>query len=156
MFNILIFGGRNWKSGNFVGWVNQFGASNFKNYKVHPPMKQKRTESSAVRVKGDVFVFGGRDENDVWINSVEKYSPFTETWSKVADVCDDRRFYCACAFMDKIIFVGGSKNGTTTSSCLQFDTKHTSWKEIAGMKEARSNAACAVFQERVVVAGGTQ
>ena len=70
---------------------------------------------------------------------------------------DDREYFCACAFIDKIFLFGGDTKGDITNSCLQFDTSDYSWKEVSKMKEARSYAACAVFEEIVekyVVSGG--
>ena len=61
---------------------------------------------------------------------------------------DNRQFFCACGFMDKVIVIGGIKrNEGKTNSCLQFDTKDYSWKEVARMNNVRYLAACVVFEE---------
>ena len=130
--------------------VNKVG--NVKLY--YPPMKTERFSAKIVYLKGDIYVFGGYINLD-WIKSIEKYSFLSKTWSQVAEMCDDREYFSACAFMDKIFVTGGYSNGVTTSSCLQFYTSNYSWKEVATLKEARSSAACAVFDERIVVCGGS-
>ena len=86
--------------------------------------------------------------------SVEKYSLTSKTWSKVAEMYDNRFSFCACAFLDKILIFGGSTNRNKTNSSLQFDTNDCSWKEVSRMTEARSSAACVVFEERIIVSGG--
>ena len=89
------------------------------------------------------------------MTSIDKYSPSTNTWNKVSDIYDDRRFFCLCAFIDKIFIIGGTfRHWTRTKSCFQFGTKYYNWKEVAGMNEAREDAACAVFDGTVVVSGG--
>ena len=107
-----------------------------------------RYDHKVVYLKGDIYVFCGR------IKSVDKYSLTSKKWSQVAEMYDNRKFFCACPFMDKIFIIGGNKDGVKTSSCLQFDTIDYSWKEVAKVNEARSNAACAVFEGRIVVSGG--
>ena len=41
----------------------------------------------------------------MFVKTFEKYSLFGNTWSKVADIQDDRNRFCA--FMDKIFVIGG-------------------------------------------------
>ena len=93
--------------------------------------------------------------------SVEKYSPTTNTWTVVGNMFDERKYFCACAFMDKIYILGGKifKNNRTIKFCLQFNTRNDnfsdkSWKEIARMKETRYSAACTVFKGKIIVCGG--
>ena len=152
MFDILVCGGRDRKDIS-VSNIKQVDVNNF-NVNVLPSMIEKRYVFEVVCVNGAIYVFGGIGDGYNWINSVEKYSPSTMTWNKVADMYDDRMGHCVCAFMDKIFVIGGNFFGTASDSCLQFNTKDYSWKEVAGMKEARKMAACAVFEERIVVSGG--
>ena len=86
--------------------------------------------------------------------SVDKYSHSSKTCSKVADMYEYRRYFCACTFMDKVFIFGGNIGGSRTNSCLEFDTSDYSWKEISRMNEAISDAACAVFAERILISGG--
>ena len=55
-------------------------------------MIKKRDLSEAACVKGDVYVFGGFDKKFNWIKTVEKYSVSTDSWSKIADMYDDRMY----------------------------------------------------------------
>ena len=76
-------------------------------------------------------------------------------WKRVAHMYDDRKYGCACAFMDKIVIIGGgTRYMNATDSCWQFDTKDNSWKEVARMNDARILAVCAVFEGKIVVTGG--
>ena len=154
-FDILVCGNQKKRSQRKVGKVKQLSESNLKSINVLPSMKNKRLSFSAVCLNGEVYVFGDVDARDQYIKSVEKYSLSTNTWNEVADMYDDRKYFCTCVFMDKILVIGGYKeNERKTNSCLQFNTKDYNWKEVARMNNARSAATCVVFEERIVVSGG--
>ena len=153
-FNILVCSGYHGIYQVLVKDVNQINGSNFNEVTAMLPMIKERQYSKAVCLKGEVYVFGGLDNNHNWVMSVEKYSPSTNTWNIVADMFDDRKHFRLCAFMDKILIIGSYKNLSVTSSCLQFNTKDNNWKEVSSMNEAREDAACAVFEGRIVVSGG--
>ena len=157
MFSILVCGGRHNSTEKTTKNVIKLDANNFELEKMLHPMKKKRYSSRAVCLKGEVYVLGGRGISGKWLRSVEKYSPSTDEWNKVGELCDDRMLYCACAFIDKVFVIGGVRNGSTLlDNCLQFDTKSYKWKEVARMGEARQQtAACANFKGLIVVSGGT-
>ena len=152
-FNIIVCGGKNFNKGNAVNDVCSVHVDNANSVNKLAPMIEGRNEFETVCIKNEVYLFGGKDDNDVYIRSIEKYSPATNTWEKVADVYDERKHYCGCSFVDKIYFIGGSSN-VTKRSCVKFNINDKSWKEIADMKERRKGAACVVFEGKVVVSGG--
>ena len=153
-FDILVCGNQKKRSQRIVGNVKQLNESNFKRINVLPSMKNKRGWFSTVCVKGEVYVFGGIDDSNSYIKSVEKYSHSTNTWEELTDMCDNRGCHCTCLFIDKVFIIGGRTDYGRTNSCLQFDIKDYSCNAVASMKNVRSSAACAVFGERIVVSGG--
>ena len=157
-FNILVCGGCLRNYNQELKNVCQIDGNNLETVNNFQPMIKERQLAEAVCLKGDVYVFGGLDHRFRPIMSVEKYSYSTNTWNIVAGMFDERKRFCACAFMKKIFIIGGCylEDGThnVTNSCLQFNTKHNTWKEVSGMNEVRSTAACAVFEGNVIVAGG--
>ena len=88
-FNVLFCGGI-YIGNKTVSNANQPDRSVFENVRVLPPMREERCSPKAVCLKGEVYVFGGREYEYSWINSVEKYSPSTNTWKKIAEMYDDR------------------------------------------------------------------
>ena len=86
-FNILIFGGKN-ELNLVVKNVHQSNGQTMKHVKDVSLMTIERKDSEAVCLKGEVYVFGGVDNSDNFINFVEKYSPSTNNWSKVTDIFD--------------------------------------------------------------------
>ena len=153
-FNIISCGGYDRALNKPISTVCQIDGNTLENVKNLPPMTEERTRLGAVCLKGEIYVFGGLDNKGKSIMYVEKYSSSTNSWNRVADVYDDRGYFCACAFMDKIFVISGYKCRTRINSCLQFDTKLNTWKEVNGMNGVRSSAACAVFEGNVTVAGG--
>ena len=159
-FNVLFCGGLNYFHEELVQHVIQISGHNFNDVKVLPSMIEKRGFSTAVCIKGEVYVFGGYVDSHKPILSVEKYSCSTNTWNNVGSMLDNRELFSVCAFMDKIYVIGGSffdKNRLITSvtdACLVFDATYYKWKEIVGMSQARRDAASAVFEEKIVVSGG--
>ena len=165
-FNLLICGGINSRlraeECKVVRSTKKIEGGNFKKVKALAPMNKGRCSFEAVCLKGDVYVFGGRNNDYNFVKTVEKYSLSANKWSVVARLPDGRDKFCACAFMDKIFIIGAyyeENNHETTASCLQFDTTQKtwtgdSWKEVCGMNGARHYAACAVFRGSVVAAGG--
>ena len=164
-FNVLICGGYDGRSNEVVRSARKIDA--MKNVQVLPSMAEKRRFNKAVCLKGEVYVLDGCGNANNWVNSIEKYSPSTETWSKVAVMFDNRRQFAVCAFMDTLFVFGGYfyqyKNNNAlykttideiTNQCLKFHTKEKRWKKVCGMYDVRSYSACAVFQGNIVVAGG--
>ena len=152
-FEIVVCGGIDPELSMVCDTVRSINLNNLGDVDAYPQMITKQFNSNLVYVKGNIYAFGGRGHNNKSINSVDKFSLASKTWSQVSQMHDDREGFCTCAFLDKIYIFGGLTEGRT-NSCLQLDTSDYSWKEIARMKEARDCAACAVFEERVVVAGG--
>ena len=153
-FKLLICGGFNSEAYKNYSHVSCLDFNKVRDVEAYPSMKIGRLSSRLIYLKGDIYVFGGKKINNNWIKYVDKYSLTSKKWSKVAKMPDDRKNFCVCAFMDKILVIGGDKDEVPINSCLQFDTSNYSWKEVAKMNEARSSAACEVFEERIVVSGG--
>ena len=106
----------------------------------------------AVCLRGEVYVLG---TDGYRLESVNKYSPLTKSWSHVTDIPDKRYHFFACAFIDKIYVFGGFEPGTDyLNSCLQFDAKLLEWKEVAKMNEAKVHATSTIYEGNIVVSGG--
>ena len=153
-FNIIVCGGYDVDRFTPVSDVFNILVNNIYSVYDLPQLNLDRKFSNAVCIQNSVYVFGGRDDNNNRITSIEKYSPFTNTWEIVGDVYDRRSGFCACSFIDKLYVIGGFSRLVASTSCIEFDTKHLKWNEIAGMNEARYESACAVFEGRIVVSGG--
>ena len=154
MFKVLICGGFDTEKAKSTNQVKEFDRINFLDFNNLPPMLENKKRCIAVYLKGEVYVFGGINNEGI-MKSVEKYSPLSKKWVKVTDIPDKRQHFCACAFMDNIYIFGGYESGLAyLNSCLHFEAKLIKWKEVAKMNYTRSDAACAIYEENIVVTGG--
>ena len=160
-FDILICGGWDCRSKKVVKSVLNINASDKIDVQTLPPMTKERRFFKAVCLMGEIYVLDGLDNNNNFIKSIEKYSPSTKTWSRVAGMFDCRKDFGVCAFVDQLFVVDGcfyqndsNASNKITNSCLKFDTKEKIWIKVSNTKGARSCAACAVFQGSIVVSGG--
>ena len=150
-FNIIVCGGRAATTISTLRDVYSIEANNVGNVNVLPQMKEGRGISGAVSIKDNVYVFGGYNNFYKSVMSVEKYSLKTNTWETITEMCDDRKHFCACSFMDNVYIIGGWE----INSCFEFNTKDRTWKEVASMNEIRGAASRAVFEGRILVSGGS-
>ena len=140
---------------------NEFQKVTWKHFNVVKdlsPMSSQQYNHKTVYCNGEIYKFGGSDDNDQLLYSVEKYSLTTNKWECVTEMIDCRTGFCLCAFMDKIFIIGKRKNVRFTfqlkCECIVFDTKDNKFIKAADLNEPRSAAACTVFEGRVVVSGG--
>ena len=155
-YSILICGGYTLLLSKSISKVKVIDTNNMNVFKDLRSMKKDRRNSKAVYLKGKIYVFGGCNKTFNSVNSIEKYSTSNNKWTVVTNMFEERQYFCACSFMDKIFIFGGycHQKGYTTISCVQFDTIKENWKTIANMNEARGVAACVVFLGNIVVSGG--
>ena len=93
-----------------------------------------------------MFFLGGVSSDDQILLPVERYSLVTREHEIVSKMPDDRGYFCACAFINKIYVIGGGDGKVTFDSCLQFDADKCEWKKTSKMNRAREAAACEVFE----------
>ena len=152
-FNILVCGGITGYS--FIKNIHEVDGRNFK---VSNNNRFQLTEGRAflktVYLKGEIFVlYGGGKFGD--FKSVDKYSMYYKTWSRVSDEGLSQKFFCACGLIDKIYVLGGEFTRLKTNTDRCFDTKNYTWKQISKMRYKKYSAACSVYQGKVVVSGGS-
>ena len=119
-FKLLICGGFNSDTLTTSSNVNFIDLNKVEDGEAYPPMITGRRFLKLICLKGDVYVYGGRNKNGGWINFIDKYSLTSKKWSQVSEMNDYREYFCVCAFMDKIFIIEGHKGGSGTNSCLQF------------------------------------
>ena len=159
IFSILVCGGHSYDDGALKR-TKQLCTKDLNKVFNLSPMIKDRYDAKAVSLKGEIFVFGGYDAEDNRVNTVEKYSPATNTWNKVSKIPDKRQSFCACAFMGEVYLFGGqNKKSSTLDSCLRLHVfsckKNLKWKQIAAMSQLRRDASCSIFEGNIVVSGGT-
>ena len=154
MFHILTCGDDKTTLSQVVSKVNQVDISGSTLRENFLSLLKERKHSSVFYVKGEVYVFGGYDNDFSFTSSVDKYSPATKTWAKVSSMVGEHTNFCACAFMRKVFIIGGYIDQVRSDCCLQFDTSDCSWKQLSKISSVRIFASCAVFEGKIVMSGG--
>ena len=91
-FKLLICGGFDSRNKKIVRNTKQVDGDNFNNIKILSSMSENRYCFKAVCLNGEVYVFGGRNNTCKFVQTVEKYSPSSNTWKKIAQLIVDRTF----------------------------------------------------------------
>ena len=70
-----------------------------------PIINYRRYYLKTVCNKGEIYVFGGIDDNNNPVIAVEKYSSTANTWNFITQMNDNREGFCACSFIDSIYVI---------------------------------------------------
>ena len=116
-FKFVFVGGKLKSTEEVVRNTFTVDSFDFSNVNSLPIMNFGRYKSKIVRVKCEIYVIGGYDDRYKPVIAIEKYSPATNTWNVIAQMCDNREGFCACSFIDSIYVIGGYLRGST-NSCL--------------------------------------
>mmetsp|Transcript_15452 Transcript_15452/g.31041 ORF Transcript_15452/g.31041 Transcript_15452/m.31041 type:complete len:448 (-) Transcript_15452:803-2146(-) len=116
-------------------------------------MRTARQETAAAAVNGYVYVFGGRNPNN--LNIVEKYNPNTNQWTTAASMGTARKSFDAVVFAGFIYVFGGTGDGGGLSSVERYSPGADTWEYTASMGLARSTARAAHLNEHIYVMGGS-
>ena len=151
-FNIVYCGGERSNSSRATNDVHYCKSNEENSFSTLPAMIKSRESPNVVYLKDGIYVFGGFNNQESNVQSVEKYSLITKSWKTITNMYDDRDHYCVIAFMDSVYVIGSWSSDY--DYCVSFNTKNQSWKEISATHEPGFNKACAVFQGKIVVSGG--
>ncbi len=132
---------------------------------VQPRQHPRLNHGTARGGDGRVYVIGGEQPGIpacgiggiFALNTVEAYTPATDTWADVTPMLTPRHDPAATEGVDGRIYVFGGTTGATPAlaSGEVYDTTTNSWSPIASMPDARTHAAAARDgQGRIYVIGG--
>jgi hypothetical protein len=100
-------------------------------------MADIREMFAAAAMDGFLYVVGGREQNDnndvpvVVKRSCERYNPATNTWSRIADLPEER-YGLALACLDGALYAVGGLNWArlpSTTPPWRYDPEHDAWTE---------------------------
>jgi hypothetical protein len=118
-------------------------------------MRTARCRFGACVVSGEVFVTGGKDDNDNYLSSVERYSPSRDTWNAVAPLPESRADHAAVSMGSAVYVLGGRIGGDfETINVYKFDSTLGTWSEVSPLPSALyGSAACAILNDSYVFGG---
>jgi N-acetylneuraminic acid mutarotase len=116
-------------------------------------MGTARWAFGACVVAGELYVTGGRDENNR-LSSVEKNTPSTDTWSAVAPLPAPRSNHAAVAVGSAMYVLGGLDGAAAIASVLKIDSTQGTWSQVAPMPVANFGMAACTIGSDIYVFGG--
>jgi hypothetical protein len=109
-------------AGDILSSMERYDASSGQ-WSVAAPMGTARSQLGACVMAGELYVTGGRDDDDFDnLASVEKYSPSSDTWNTVIPMPTARRSHAAVAVGSAMYVLGGVVDGVRSASVLRFDS----------------------------------
>lgn len=124
-----------------------------KKWRMGPKMLQRRSRLALAFFKGELYAIGGTDITEP-LGTVEKYSPISNTWIKVASLNSPRRSCSAIVTAMGIFALGGYSGTAYLRSVELYDAQVDEWIYQPAMLEARSDLCTVYFDQRIYAIGG--
>jgi N-acetylneuraminic acid mutarotase len=115
-----------------------------------------RRDARAVVYGGQVYVSGGLSGSDIFLSSLDRYDPGTDTWTALAPMSTARCGHGACIAGDLMLVFGGQTTGFNADATVEgYDLTAGSWAgSYTSMSAARSHFGFATIEGRVHAFGG--
>ena len=120
-------------------------------------MKAARSGHTATLLhNGDVLIAGGMDGDRSYFDTVEAYSPATNTFTPARSMSARRVGHTATLLPDKRVLIAGGYNGDYLAGAEIYDPATGSFTPTGQMTMARSEHVAVLLQNgKVLLAGGT-
>ena len=100
-----------------------------------------------------MYAVGGCDENNVRQNTVEKYSPGTDTWTMICPMASTRSSACVVGCCDLYVIGGVNFYGMSLNSVEKYDPSTDTWCEVSSLTNKRASACGAFCNGKIYVIG---
>ncbi|XP_077302162.1 kelch-like protein 28 [Arctopsyche grandis] len=119
-------------------------------------MLQERELFKAAVVNGQVFVFGGRYDDDAHIlKSTERYDPASNSWISLAPMLSKRCNHEIAAIANEIYIIGGQPGGANYVKTMEvYNINQNKWTVAPPMKRKRGNFAAVTLGDHIYAIGG--
>lgn len=124
------------------------------------PTERKEIANATVSLDGKIYVIGGVSSNTVMLNTVEVYTPATDSWETVAPLPVPAWRVGAAVVNGKIYVFGGylALNPfpfNPSDRVFEYNPATDSWSEKAKMPTARGAPLALAFNNQIHVMGGS-
>jgi hypothetical protein len=114
----------------------------------------RRQSFGACMIAGEIDVTGGEDYMANTFESVEKYSPSSDTWTTVAPFPEARSGHVAVAIGSVMYVIEDFFDGYANDSVLKLDSTQGTWGHVAPMPEESFCVSCLCYRERYLCVWG--
>jgi N-acetylneuraminic acid mutarotase len=124
------------------------------------PMPEERDNAGACVVDGDIYIFGGKTDDDKRTSTTYRFSTKTNEWATLAPLPEAKSYHSVCA-LDGLIYVMGGEiddddddDVDSVSSVHRFDPVANLWSAVAPMSVARRALGSFVLGGNIYAVGG--
>lgn len=141
----------------FIGSILSISAR-AANWESAPSLNTARVGASSVAYNGYIYVFGGRTNGNVVLNTVERFDPASGVWdnSTVPNFTYPRYNAAAAVYQGKIYLIAGHYNNDVTDKVEVYDPVQNSWQEVNELRREREGLSAVVFNDTLFVLGGQE
>lgn len=121
-----------------------------------PTMCQARKALCAVFYRGDVYAIGGCVNDNYALNSLEKLSVATQSWTELSPMTQERKYASAAVTGGKILVIGGFQKTSSSAlgSCELYCPLTDQWSVVVDLVFPRAAGGIATVGNKVYVLGG--
>ncbi|MFL5872734.1 MAG: Kelch repeat-containing protein [Solirubrobacterales bacterium] len=127
-----------------------------------PEMPTPRHHVGGASLDGDLYVAGGRGEEDHSLPIFERYDPVAEKWESLPELPLGVASPGLVKVDGKLVIVGGEDQneweegkGWVTNSAWEFDPQSEKWSRLPDMKYERRGSGVVAVGDRVYALGGS-
>ena len=118
-------------------------------------MPTPRTEGTSAEVDGKIYIIGGSDRNQKYVDTVEVYDATTDKWSTAAPLPIPVYHTGSAAYNGKIYVVGGFVEGKKpTDSLLIYDPVTNKWQKGKPLPGPRGALTAGFINGTLYAVGG--
>lgn len=120
-----------------------------------PSLRTPRNRLGAVSLDGYIYVTGGSQQRTI-LNTVERYSPLTNSWRYVAPMNVARSGHGCTVCNGKIYVIGGCSGTEKLDAMEVYDPQIDQWTSLRPLPDPRSGLGAASLGPYVFAIGGCE
>lgn len=110
---------------------------------------------SEVAINGDIYIYGGVNSSDVYINQLWKYNPTTDIWTQLTSGATARFGHTASVVNGKMYVFGGYNSSGYLNDIWEYSPSTDTWTQKTSGSIARYGHTAVVINSKIYVFGGT-
>ena len=133
---------------NFAQWTN--GAD------IPEGIRAGNTENHQMDGQSYVYIFGGRNDQDIISDKVHRYNLNSNSWDEMASVPTPILGASSAKVGEKVYIIGGmvTTPGTVTKKVYRYDLTLNSWDQVSDMPVAYTDGDAVAYQDSLIYTVG--
>jgi N-acetylneuraminic acid mutarotase len=119
-------------------------------------MPVARRGAVAVTIGDTIYLIGGKNNEQGFLDRVDVYYPHTDMWdtTKVPPLKSERSNAAAITFENRLYVIGGRDEDGVLNSVEMYDFEENKWENVQNMHNKREGAFVVPFKDHLHIFGG--